>query len=300
MSEQLKNKILNMEVAPPVTAWDFIAARLDEQATSGSAAVQLKMNQLEVSPPAFVWNEIEKELDKNEEKVVPFSSRNTKRLLYAVAAALVGVIGYNVVNYYLTSNPTTNIAIPESVTISGNNQDQSPDTSNNIASNNNNSSSDTNISSSQPNTTNRLPLETNDGNGEVYADNNVNLQKADAEPVSYADLYNPDEGVHLVAHDLNGNIPSGINAITASNNYFITTGPNGEVVRVSNKLANIIQILGDDGSTEENINVIIKESAIWKQRFYELRNKLSKLSPSPNNFMDIIQLTKVLKEEKRP
>ncbi|RTL60293.1 MAG: hypothetical protein EKK37_05505 [Sphingobacteriales bacterium] len=300
MSEQLKNKILNMEVAPPATAWDFIAARLDEQAISGSAAVQLKMNQLEVAPPSFVWSEIEKELDKNAEKVVPFRSRNTKRLLYAVAAALVGIIGYNVMNYYLTSNSSTNISTPGSVTIAGNNQNQSPDTSLNIASNDNNQSNDTNISSSQSNTTNRLPLETNNGKDEVYADNNVNLQKADAEPVSYADLYNPDEGVHLVAHDLNGNIPSGINAITAGNNYFITTGPNGEVVRVSNKLANIIQMLGDDGGSEENINVIIKESAVWKQRFYNLRNKLSKLAPSPNNFMDIVELANALKEEKKP
>ncbi|MBI1780368.1 MAG: hypothetical protein HYR66_03235 [Sphingobacteriales bacterium] len=302
MSEQLKNKILNMEVAPPATAWDFIAARLDEQATNGTAGVQLKMNQLEVAPPAFIWNEIEKELDKNAEKVVPFRSRNTKRLLYAVAAALVGVIGYNVVNYYLNSNATTVFSSPESVTIAGNNQDQSPDTSNPVVSNNNQSSdSNTNISSLPSNTTNRLPLETNDyDNKEVYADNDVSLQRADAEPVSYADLYNPDEGVHLVAHDLNGNIPSGINAVTASNNYFITTGPNGEVVRVSNKLANIIQMLGDDASTEENINVIIKESAIWKQRFYNLRNKLSKLAPSPNNFMDIIELANALKEEKKP
>lgn len=302
MSEQLKNKILNMEVAPPATTWDFIAARLDEQANNGPAAVQLKMNQLEVAPPAFVWNEIEKELDKNAEKVIPFNRRSTKRLIYAVAAVLVGVIGYNVVSSYLQSTEEPDFSSPESVTIGGNNQAQSPDTSNTIASNNNDQSSDTNtnISSATSNTTNRLPLETNNDNEEVYADNNINLQKADAEPVSYADLYNPDEGVHLVAHDLDGNIPSGINAITAGNNYFITTGPNGEIVRVSNKLANIVQMLGDEASSEENINVIIKESAVWKQRFYNLRNKLSKLAPSPNNFMDIVELANALKEEKKP
>lgn len=300
MSEQLKNKILNMEVAPPSAAWDFIAARLDEQATSGSAAVQLKMNSLEVTPPAFAWGEIEKELDKNAEKIIPFNRSNNKKLLYAIAAVLVGVIGYNVARYFLNPNSKTGNPAIENIVITGNNQERFPDSSGKIASNDSQSpGSDSDISSVQTNISNRLPLETNNS-AEVYADNNVSLQKAEAEPVSYAGLYNPNEGVHIVARDLNGNIPSGINALTASNNYFITTGPNGEVVRVSNKLTNIIQMLGDDASTEENINVIIKESAVWKQRFYNLRNKLSKLAPSPNNFMDIIELAHALKEEKTP
>ena len=66
MSEQLKNKILNMEVAPPPAAWDFIAAELDKNTVSGEAAIQYKMNQMEANPPSFIWTAIEKELDKNE------------------------------------------------------------------------------------------------------------------------------------------------------------------------------------------------------------------------------------------
>lgn len=301
MSEQLKNKILNMEVAPPAAAWDFIAARLDEQTTGGSAAVQLKMNQLEVAPPAFVWDEIEKELDKNAEKVIPFNQPKTKRLVYAVAAVLVGVIGYNVVNYYLNSTATTTFSSPESVTIAGNNQNQSPDTSNPVVSNDNQTPGTNNdISSAPSNTTSRLPLETEDQyTKNTYAYNDVDLQKVVGEAIGHQLSYNPEEGVKILACDIEGDIPGGINAVTANKNYFITTGPNGEVVRVSNKLADIIQSKDNETGNEENINTIEKND-VWKQRYNELRNKLSKLAPSPTNFMDIIQLASLLKEEKKP
>ena len=104
----------------------------------------------------------------------------------------------------------------------------------------------------------------------------------------------------MVARDLNGNGADGINAVSADENHFITNGPNGDVVRVSNKLSNIIPLLSDDNTTQEYLDVVIKESAVWKQRYDNLRNKLSKIAPSPNNFLDIIQLASVLNEAKKP
>ena len=308
MSEQLKNKILNMEVAPPAAAWDFIAAELDKQAVSGAAGVQLKMHEMEVTPPAFVWNEIEKELDKNAEKVVPINrNSNFIFLRYAAAAVVVGLIGLFVFRYFNNnqtiqpSNSSTEaLAKVDNQTIEFIHRSLSEGGQSNNTDNDTNRTPETttNISSQPSSTSNRLPLETKDLK-EIYAFNELKLQPSGIEERLFTG-YNPEEEVRLVARDVKGNIPSGINAVTAGNNYFITTGPNGEVVRVSNKLMNIIQMLGDDESTRENIDQIIEESAVWKQRFYNLRSRLSKLSPSPGNFMDIIQLTKALNEEKRP
>lgn len=297
MSEQLKNKILNMEVAPPAAAWDFIAARLDEQAVSGAAAVQLKMNEMEVTPPAFVWNEIEKELDKNAEKVVPINrNRNFIFLRYAAVAVVVGLIGLFVFRFFNSNQTIEQSGNQPIAAVDNNNQTAKP--SNNTTTTDTNTPSSETISTRPSNTSNRLPLETKDLK-EIYAYNELKLQPSGIEERLFTG-FNPEEEVRVVARDLNGNIPSGINAVTAGNNYFITTGPNGEVVRVSNKLANIIQMLGDDESTRENIDQIIQESAVWKQRFYNLRSRLSKLAPSPNNFMDILQIAAALKEEKRP
>jgi len=49
MSEQLRHKIIDLEVAPPPAAWQAIAARLydDEKYTVVSA----KMNDFKVAPP---------------------------------------------------------------------------------------------------------------------------------------------------------------------------------------------------------------------------------------------------------
>jgi uncharacterized protein (UPF0333 family) len=301
MSEQIKNKVLNMEVPPPAGAWDFIAARLDEYAVSGAPAIQKKMKTLSAEPPAFVWNEIKKELDKNAEKVFPLYPRKKFFYLrYAAAVVFIGLVATGI-SFYFSSNKTNLSA--EAITKKDSsadaiakNNNQTIEPSNTIKENTEKHIAETTgISSS--NTSNRLPLGTQDEYTETYAFNEITLQKAG--PASYTDEYNPSEGVRLVARDVKGGIPGGINAVTAGSNYFITTGPNGEVVRVSNKLSGVIQLFGD-AATQEYLDAVMQESAVWKQKFYNLRNKLSKISPSPNNFFDIVQLAAALKEDKRP
>jgi hypothetical protein len=302
MSEQLKNKILNMEVAPPAAAWDFIAAELDKNATSGEAAIQYKMNQLEATPPTFIWSSIEKELDKNAEKVVPINrNKNFIFLRYAAAAVVIGLIGLLVFRYF-NSNQTVKPSDNNSVALNNNNNPAIEQSINPITEPpaKTESATTTKDISSPTNTSNRLPLETQDEyTKDVYAFNEVDLKKAMGQTVTYRDLYNPLEEVRIKARDIHGNIPSGINAVTASNNYFITTGPNGEVVRVSNKLANVLQLFGDAAS-QEYLDIVVQEGAMWKQRFFNLRNKLNKVTASPDNFFDIVQLATALKEEKKP
>ncbi|MBI2729706.1 MAG: hypothetical protein HYX40_02970 [Sphingobacteriales bacterium] len=304
MSEQLRNKILHMEVAPPAAAWDYIASQLDKTLT-GTGAVQQKMNQLTVPPPAFIWNEIEKELDKSQQRIIPISRGNKINYWrYTAAAIFIGMIATGITLFLTNKKFNTPVKNEDALTKS---DKQVIKTDNDAAiskvsdSLNTQPHSQHNISST-PYTSNRLPLnkQRNETLNDALAINDIPLKKVNAVEINN-DIENPYNGVKIIARDLNGNIPTGINAITAGNDYFITTGPNGEVVRVSNKLANIIQLLGDENSTtQEYIDVVIKESAIWKQRFYNLRNKLSKIAPSPNNFLDIIQLTNALKEEKKP
>lgn len=317
MSEQLKYKMQNLEMAPPPGAWDFIAAQLDKNAVTGLPAIQHKMNTLTAKPPASAWKEIEKELDKNDEKVIPISrSKKIGYWKYAAAAIFIGLVATGVSLFFnsnqksLPSNlkneqvakadnnlvtQQSNSSTQASAQVDNQSTQTLPDTEEN-------KSTSINDISSTPYTSSRLPLETQNENeyNDALAMNETSLQKASADEVSYADLYNPSEGIRMIAREVNGNIPGGINAVTAGNNYFITNGPNGEVVRVSNKLSNIIPLLSDDNTTQEYLDVVIKESAIWKQRYDNLRNKMSKIAPSPNNFLDIIQLTKALKEDKKP
>ena len=298
MSEQVKHKMQNLEIAPPPGAWDFIAAQLDQN------AVQQKMNQLEITPPAFAWKEIEKELDKNAEKVIPIS-RNKKiiYLRYAAVAVFIGLIATGITLYFNNTKTIKHTGSPTETAANVDNQPKGNAAINNVSdSDNTQAPVTTTNTSSTPYTSSRLPLETQNEEGykDVLAYNEFPLQKASTDEISYADLYNPNEGVNMVARDLNGNGADGINAVSADENHFITNGPNGDVVRVSNKLSNIIPLLSDDNTTQEYLDVVIKESAVWKQRYDNLRNKLSKIAPSPNNFLDIIQLASVLNEAKKP
>lgn len=300
MSEQVKHKMQNLEMAPPPGSWDFIAAQLDQN------AVQKKMNGLSVTPPSFVWNEIEKELDKNAEKVIPINrSKNFYYLRYAAAAVVIGIIS-TFAFWYFNSNQTIKQSNSSTEALAkADNQTIKPssDTEQNTADTNKTQEpvSTTDISTT-PYTSNHLPLETQneDGYKDVLAYNESPLHKANAEEISYADVYNPNEGVNIIARDVSSSMPDGINAVSANENYFITSGPNGQVVRVSNKLSNIIPLLSDDNTTQEYLDVAIKESVTWKQRYDNLRSKLSKIAPSPNNFLDIVQLASALNEAKKP
>ncbi|MGE5107284.1 MAG: hypothetical protein ACM3H8_07055 [Sphingobacteriales bacterium] len=309
MSEQIKHKMQNLEMAPPPGAWDFIATQLDKTVNTGNALVQQKMNSLTAEPPVFIWKEIEKELDKNAEKVISVNhSKKAIYLRYAAAAVFIGLIATGISLFFNNNQKNLPSTLKnEQIAKTGNNNNQIVVPSGNqpaqtLPDTEETKSTSTTNSSSTPYTSSRLPLEKQNtaGYNDALAMNEFSLQKTGADEVSYENLDNPSEGIRMVARSLKTDIPDGINALTANDNYFITSGPNGEVVRASNKLSNIIPLLSDDNVTQEYLDVAIRESVIWKQRYDNLRNKLSKITPSPNNFLDIIQLTDALKEDKKP
>lgn len=300
MSDVLKNKLLGMEVAPPPTSWNFIARSLEQNNVNPFSGIQHKMNTVEIPPPATVWSSIEESLNKNAKEVI--SIRNNQHLAWmrwAAAAIFIGLIALGAVWYYgNTSSENNNIA--NSLAQTENTQTNSnsnlpgnkkPDTVQKLNSGENN---DRNAS---PYSSAHLTPEQEDAyTKSLLAVNDIPLKRVLPDPVNYEDHYSPAEGVKLVARDINDNIATGINAITADNNYFITSGPNGEVVRVSHKLADVISMM-DDNSIPDYINM---ESIEWKQRLYTLRSKISKIAPAPENFLDIIQLANLLKEAKMP
>ncbi|MBL0335029.1 MAG: hypothetical protein IPP73_06845 [Chitinophagaceae bacterium] len=63
MSEGLKNKMYHYEVTPPASAWEKIRQELDGQVLSSSTLK--KMQQLEANPPADTWQKISRQLDES-------------------------------------------------------------------------------------------------------------------------------------------------------------------------------------------------------------------------------------------
>ncbi|MFM2358553.1 MAG: hypothetical protein RLY16_546 [Bacteroidota bacterium] len=84
--------------------------------------------------------------------------------------------------------------------------------------------------------------------------------------------------------------------------YFTITGPDGEMVRVSSKLKNIAPLLSErDPANEENIDLIIKNSAGWKLKLKHWKDRMLQIpfTPSPTNLMNIIELGKMLDEQEK-
>lgn len=98
-----------------------------------------------------------------------------------------------------------------------------------------------------------------------------------------------------------GDIINDISLMNAPNSYVSFIGPNGQEIKVSSKFSNLLGYMdGKDPETEEYLDKIISESNFWRGKFKIWRNKMinTNMAPSPANFMNIVELSKLLQENK--
>lgn len=87
-----RDKILNFEVAPPAGVWDKIAFELNE---SGLAhKFPSKLYEAQVIPPVSVWNNIAASLDGENVTAIPLYRRIFPILKYAAAAVIIGFVAW--------------------------------------------------------------------------------------------------------------------------------------------------------------------------------------------------------------
>ncbi|MBL0147036.1 MAG: hypothetical protein IPP48_16295 [Chitinophagaceae bacterium] len=78
-------------------------------------------------------------------------------------------------------------------------------------------------------------------------------------------------------------------------------GPDGQSVRISSKFSKQLGYFTDRSpESMENIDFIIKESTIWKNKIAGWRSQMnsSSLAPSISNFMDVVEFSKLVSEKK--
>ena len=100
--------------------------------------------------------------------------------------------------------------------------------------------------------------------------------------------------------DTKGETPTDISLMNTPNTYISVTGADGQTVKWSSKFSNIIGTLNNNKpNTKENIEVIIEENAKWRAMFTAWSHKMinNSIAPSFSNFMDIIELSKILEEK---
>ncbi len=289
----LTTKILAYEVVPPVTALAKIFNELDRDETHGYAT---RMYNHKEEPPVSAWKNIAGQLEnENAARVIPFETKKNKvRSLYIKVAAAAAVIAIIVTTVLLNSKEkSSNINDPvASVT----------------------PQSQQNKKSGIDSEKTTLPASDSQEKNSAKTKENIAYQtekKTTTKELSIPDYVKGNEMVALAPdpaeakkeklQNSKGETPQDITLMNTPNTYISITGPDGQAVKVSSKFANLIGYLTDkNNDKQENLDIIIKESAKWRTTFAVWKDKMTNnvIAPSLGNFMDIIELSKVLEEKK--
>lgn len=291
MTENWQHRIKNFEQTPPQGVWESIAGKLDAENN-----LQSRLLDYEEAPPAFVWENINSQLsdEKQEAKIIPMHSNKNRKAVWGIAAAAsVTAVVLLSVFYFNNKKTVANTSIAANTEVkkdAGNNANlqNAPETTSKqepvlIA--------ETKQTKTQRSATKRI-TKAETPEQEI----NVDYVKADeATPLAGP----PELDQNKKLQNEQGEETNDIAMLNSPNSYITITGPNGDQVKVSSKFANAINYINDKmPSSEEYIDKVIKEGKYWRGKFKAWRDKMinTTLTPNPTNFMDIIELSKLVKE----
>lgn len=222
--------------------------------------VKNRMYNYETTPPEGVWKAIAAELDRNEVKVIPMvKTRNNT--FYYIAAASVTIILFCLIFF---TNRSSKSANEQLVTSSSNDKTQSDTEVNN------------NVIMTVP-IEEKTILKNNTDTDELLAQNK--LQKS-----------GPNQKQNKEVIKKTDSTDNNLILSNTTSRYITIEGPQGQPVKVSSKMATLI----DSSETK------VSSKPVWNKKINEWREimKSNTLTPTPGNFLDIVELTKTLKDNK--
>jgi hypothetical protein len=313
MSEELKKKLFNYEVIPPVNAWARIADALEEETNAefphklynaeiapprdawdtimstlesvSNEQYPAKLYQLEVAPPVDAWETISGAL--NAEPSVPAIPSRRKIIpiiRYAVAASLIAFVTFGVFKLLNQKASDSNIAgntvVPQKTSPAA---VQPP-------------SQQTPSQQSVPVLSNNLPKETI-ASTRSKAGVKRKIATSEAEggeafaymtqtPDNVAYAANSGSASDFQQASLRGDVPGNCPLIADADRYLNFMNPDGSLVRISKKLADAMGCCYNNGTSDEYQQC--------QEQMKRWRDKLSQSSsaPSADNFMDVLDIIK--------
>jgi hypothetical protein len=281
------------EETPPPGTWNEIAASLNAAENSNW---QTRAYEKEVTPPAGVWAAISTALDTTDTRVITMQpARSSKKFYYRLAAAAAVLVAIAGTALWFAGKQPADITVQP------------------IAKNTSNSSQE-NAAAKATAETIALPAAETQEKEQPAAiakkQTKPTVTQADDKiipPLEYVKNnqtgFLPENPVLNNSKKLpgnNGQVSTDIALMeTPANTYISISGPDGQSIRVSSKFANLIGYLSDGPVKEERLDIIIRESALWKATFRQWRDKMisNTAAPSLGNFMDIIEMSKLLNEK---
>ena len=287
MSQEFQNRLYHFEINPPVTAWEKILIALDQ--APATEEFPSKLYNLQMPPPPGVWQKINSALNKiNEVKTtVPFINIIKSYYRYAAAAVMIGVVTF-LISLFINKKNIANVA--EENIIPGKQHSLSLPK---INDQNNNQKKEATV------LTNRLPEPdkkrliaasfTNHDKSiaEILQNKLINASPAALQTNYSADnLENDVEYLDYTPRAITYD-PSKISRI---NNYIVLLRPDGNIMRVSKKFVDMIGCMytAPSNSSDQNCH---DQMNTWRKKMAK-----SLVTPSQDNFMDILTLIKSLQD----
>jgi hypothetical protein len=281
---KLAQKLTNFEEAPPVSIWQSIHEKLEEEEKSKSVPLANRLLAYSTPPPSFVWNKIATSINKEEANIIPISNYRK----FAAAAAVITIIGCAIwfsINKPAATEPTLAVSTSPTTLQKEITPPVSPSISNIIKNKQENG----------------LPNKMDEKvDKPTNTKNNSPIDFATLEKVNPL-ATNPFEGDDVEQlKNSTGDIALNIDLIATPSTYMTIIGPDGQSVKISSKFSKQLGFFTErNPDAIENIDVIIKDSKIWRTKIATWKEKFnfSSMSPSISNFMDVLEMSTILDEK---
>ncbi len=285
MSQNWQDRIINHGEIPPKGMWENIANKLD------NGNWQHRLLAHEETPPAGLWENITGKL--NEAAPVISIQKNRSRIIYKMIVAAASVIAVVLLSVFFFNQKNT----VDNNHIAATGTKKNIETIVPLMGATDTIKQQRTTASVEPVTkkiitnTKKTTAVEDDATPEIaYVKNN------ETAPLVTAPVLDKNQ---KLTNSL-GEALNDISLMTTPNSYISITGPNGETVKVSSKFSKLINYLDDKTpSAEEYLDKVIKEGTLWRGKFKNWRDKMinNSFTPSPANFMNIIELSSVVKEK---
>jgi len=284
MSHNWNDRIKNTEVNPPANGWNKIAASLDD--SLNGLKFPLALYNLEKTPPADAWDNIEATLDEVKAPVIPLKRHFVIPLFlkYVIAASLIGVIAFAAIKFF---NNDDSVKIDTAIE------------------NNSRKSADTIKKADQPATVKTQPAPTVTDSDEqalerskqTYARLEVPVNRYSSKikrslyrsPVQLANVYSESSFVKMTELQYSHRAAVNDSPDAEADRYLMYKNSEGQFIRLSKKLSNLFCCV----SGEEQDNNCTDQLKKWREKL-----AASSFVPSPDNFMDILDLVNSLDDNR--
>lgn len=275
MNSSVQNKILNYEVSPPAGVWEKIADALDESELAHEFPSRLYG--AEVIPPVSAWDKIASLLDAAHETAIPEHRRTSPILKYAAAAVVIGLLAWGGIQ--LLNTRTGNKEVAKKNVLPTETDNPAPVNDKNI------NSPDENIAS----VNNDLLLEEarNDAALEASKKTFAKLDmpvksriKEIASGFSFASSFNGENIPGIIPDDE-------IGTDNLANRYITLITPEGNIIRMSKKLTDMVCCVSGEDENNECKDQIKK----WREKII-----CSPACHSAGSFMDMLDLVEALQD----